>query len=67
MSKLGTYDHIGPLQVEIDMNKLAKLLVEQNYAVHRMLSAIVRERRLKKSGSTELTEGIALLLEKGYH
>lgn len=65
MSRIGTYDHLGPLEIPLDMDKLAKLLVEKNYGVHILLSAIVRERRKSKTGNPNLTEGIARLLEEG--
>jgi len=66
MSRIGQYDHLGPLEIPLDMDKLAKLIVETNYGVHRLLSAIVRERRKNsKMGDPKLTESIAQLLEEG--
>jgi hypothetical protein len=65
-SRVGQYDHLDPVALSLDMDKLAELLVRSNYGVHRFLSALVRTRkRLRSPGGDRLAREIERLLEEG--
>ena len=72
---------MGPLQFELPMQDLAKAMCDQNYGVHRFLSALVHELRAKEKqhqerckaqerecipdGASPLADGIERLLNDG--
>lgn len=39
------YDHLEPLSIPVDMDKLAELLEGENYGTVRLLAALLRVRR----------------------
>lgn len=81
MPHIDTYKHLGPLQFELPMQDLAKAMCDQNYGVHRFLSALVYELRAKEKqhqerrkaagrewtsyGASPLADGIERLLNDG--
>lgn len=47
---VGSYDHLdkrSPIQITLSMEKLAELVENSNYGVHRFLSALIRLRKKK--------------------
>lgn len=69
-SRMGSYDHVGPLDVPLDLDFLADHVVRANYGVARLLAALVRARRRTAhlSNRTEpdrLVEEIERLLNEG--
>lgn len=66
MSRVGTHDHLGSVNLPLDLNILADLLVKSNYGVHRFLSALVRSRkRANARRDDRLMREIERLLEEG--
>jgi hypothetical protein len=73
MSEIDSYRHLNygnypqsKLEISIDIEELAKKIIEMNYGVHRLLSAIVRQ-RLEKKTDDKLATGIFNLLNKGLY
>lgn len=71
MSKVGIYDRLNEsssLDIELDINDIAKQFVSMNYGTHRLLSAIVRardNRGIAWQRPDELADGIRDLLNAG--
>lgn len=73
-SKIGSFDHInsGKFKVPVDLDDLAQLLIDENYGVHRMISAIIRARRnqfiyKKYKSKDDLVTGLEELLNEGLY
>ncbi len=68
---IGMYDNLNngkDIAIPLDINELAKIIVDANYGLHRMLSALVREEKktisYNKYGS-DLVNGIERMLNEG--
>jgi len=65
MSKIGKYDYLEPVQLPLDLDILADLLVKSNFGVHRFLSALVRSRKRTERKNDQLMQEIERLIEEG--
>lgn len=71
-SRVGIFDHLGPLEIPINADTLADAIVNSNYGTHRMLSALIRARRKKNqqqgydNAEDTLINAVEKLLQEGH-
>lgn len=68
--ELDEYDHLNqsnPIRTLIDLDKLAKAIVDANYGTCRFLAALVRARRASSKAPVpdKLADGIEHLIKTG--
>lgn len=69
MRYMDEYKHLNKgdkFCVELDIEELAAKIIVMNYGMHRLLSALARQ-RLAQRPRDELASGIRALLEKGLY
>lgn len=64
IAKVGTYNHLGPIKIPIDMKLLASVVDKENYGLHRFLSEWLKICDRKKH-TNRLVNEIERLLNQG--